>query len=88
MDVIDAIRAHSLESLYACLLQGQDPNHIDDYFCITPLHYAVANEFPEAVALLLAAGANPNIKMFSGETPLMLAQLLDKQQIVQLLQSI
>jgi ankyrin repeat protein len=37
----------------------------------TALMYAAASSHSEPVQLLLAAGANPNHKSFSGDTPLM-----------------
>jgi ankyrin repeat protein len=50
---------------------------------VTPLWAASLNGSLQMVDKLLAAGANPNIRLLSGETPLMAASRAGKPQIVQ-----
>jgi ankyrin repeat protein len=56
---------------------GQDGN--------TPLHYAVMNNNPQIVDILLQATADPFIKNNKGEDPLSLADSTGNEEIVQLL---
>lgn len=42
----------------------------------TPLHWAVEEDYPNLVKLLLKFGANPNVQSKAGETPLSIAQQL------------
>jgi len=86
MDIIDAIRAHNLEALQICLFQGQNPNQTDDAHNITPLHFAVAYHFPEAIEPLLKAGADPTARTIDGNTPVMLASRLQLFNIIKFLQ--
>jgi ankyrin repeat protein len=51
----------------------------------TALIYAVGNNQPTIVTMLLAAGADPNERMKDGLTPLNAAALFDHHDIAQLL---
>jgi len=76
MDLIDAIRSKDLTRIKHLLEAGTDPNYADDDHNITPLHYAVSTNFPEAIPLLFMAGANLQAVTVDGETPLDLAKSL------------
>ena len=52
----------------------------------TPLHYAASRGLDEIAKALLRYGASADIKNQFGETPLDLAKLMDKPEIVRLLQ--
>ncbi|OGT98169.1 MAG: hypothetical protein A2298_02340 [Gammaproteobacteria bacterium RIFOXYB2_FULL_38_6] len=70
MDLIEAIISKDLNRVKYLLEAGTDPNYADDVANITPLHYAVSNNFPEAIPLLIIAGADLYAQTDDGETPL------------------
>jgi ankyrin repeat protein len=86
MDLIEAIRAKNLACVQKLLTKGVCPNEVDDHHRITPLHYAVSVDFPEAVLLLITAGANLLAKTIDGETPLDLAKVLKHNVCLELLE--
>ena len=59
-----------------------DPGGIDRY---TPLHFAVSYSKPEAVKVLLAAGARVNARDGAGSTPLHYAYMADPQIVTALI---
>ena len=61
------------------------PRHVDNWGGRTPLHYAAGAPSPNAVALLLERGANPNIKDNQGRTPLHYAVATDIPSVSALL---
>lgn len=63
---------------------GADPNIIHPVYG-TALHYAVANDNPDAVKYLLSVGANPFIKDGDGDTPYDLAVYYGYDEIAELL---
>jgi hypothetical protein len=52
------------------LERGANPRHVSKSFKTNALHFAVQNDAPEIVDLLLARGANPKQKDIFGQTPL------------------
>lgn len=60
----------------------QKPDHAGGF---TPLHLAILGDDPDAVALLLAHGANAELPTEVGETPLELADRLRRWRIVGML---
>jgi ankyrin repeat protein len=59
-DLIEAAADGNVRALRKALKEGADPNGTTASFADTPLFMAVANDQPEAVQVLLDAGANPN----------------------------
>lgn len=53
----------------------------------TPLHWAVEEDYPNLVSLLLQHGADPDAKSKCGETPISIAQELKFDEIVEMLTS-
>ncbi len=53
--------------------EGIDVNAATDEGSTTALHIAAIEDNPQAIQLLLAAGADPNARMDNGKTPLDLA---------------
>lgn len=51
----------------------------------TPLHWAVEEEHPNLVSLLLKHGADPIAESKCGETPISIAQELEFDDIVEML---
>ena len=54
---------------------------------LTPLHYAVLDNNPPLVSLLLSAGANPNVADNDGQTPLDFAERYGYDAIARLLRN-
>jgi ankyrin repeat protein len=66
-----------------CLKKGIDVNSQDMYYGgFTALHHAVENERPDMIPFLLARGADPMIKDFSGKTAKEWAQSWDYEEMV------
>ena len=85
MCLIDAIVAGDMETLKWYLEKGCNPNMIEDFECITPLHYAAAYNRPEAIPLLLTAGADPHRKSAEGLTAIEVALEVKNHNVVDLL---
>lgn len=86
MDLIDAIIAKNYIKTKELLLNGSNPNIVDDWMSVTPLHYAVLKEAPEFILkLLITAGADITIKTADGHTPLDLAVIFNRQPAFKLL---
>lgn len=68
---VRAAQEDNLEALTA-MIAGMDVNLRDKQSNTTALEHAVRNSNREMVQLLLASGANVNLKNASGETPLMM----------------
>lgn len=66
------------------LLNGGKPNEANRYG-VTPLSLACTNGNAEIVALLLKAGADPQLALPGGESPLMTASRTGKLDVVKLL---
>jgi ankyrin repeat protein len=86
MDLIEAIRTKNLTHVQELLGKGVCPNEADDHHKITPLHYAVSMNSPEAVLLLMTAGANLMAENLDGDTPLDLARTLQHTRCLDLLE--
>lgn len=52
---------------------------------LTPLHWAVEEDYPEIVKLLLQFGADPHAKSIYNDTPLTLAQDYEFHDIIDLM---
>ncbi len=74
-----------LEVLRFLLDKIQNPDAQQDRNGLTPLHYAVLGEQPEAARELLARGCHPNARDKNGITPLHLAVLRERPDLVTLL---
>ncbi|MEK6832593.1 MAG: ankyrin repeat domain-containing protein [Nanoarchaeota archaeon] len=61
------------------ITNGADVNAVHSSNGYTPLHIAASHGHKDAVAMLLLAGANVNIKTYNGETPLDLAVKLNQK---------
>jgi len=68
-----AVRENALAAMTALLDGGADVNRRDRYNRWTPLLHAIHRQHPNAVALLLERGADPNAATPDGVTPLMMA---------------
>ena len=71
-DFARAIRANDLIALQA-LASSPAAANVGDKLKATPLHYAAIYGSPDAVRILLAAGADPKARNASGATPLIYA---------------
>jgi ankyrin repeat protein len=69
MDIFDAIVKRDIGQIQKLLEQNDAQNQIE---CdgITPLHFAVSYDMPEAVLLLLESGGDVNKANADGLTPL------------------
>ncbi|WVQ81445.1 hypothetical protein IAT38_003569 [Cryptococcus sp. DSM 104549] len=81
----EAVIADSTEEVQRLL--GGDKGLIDlrDEFGYTPLHLAADRGYPEMTKLLLKLGANPEIQDEDGQTPLMLADISSRDDIIAIL---
>lgn len=86
MDLIEAIRTKNLVYIQKLLMKGVCPNEVEDHHRISPLHYAVSMNCPEAVLILVTAGANLMAKTIDGDTPLDLAKTLKHDICLDLLE--
>jgi hypothetical protein len=68
----DSILKKDYEKLESLLLKGGSPNKCKDTGT-APLHYAVWNNEPELMEIVLRFKADPNKKVVNGMTPLHLA---------------
>ncbi|MDP6795652.1 MAG: ankyrin repeat domain-containing protein [Verrucomicrobiota bacterium] len=73
---VEAVEAHIAAET------NLDDKHSTGY---APLHYAVMKTWPEVVALLLEAGADPDVTNSQAKTPLDLAISGSKEEIIDLL---
>src|SRR4051812_17404741 len=67
--IFSAIQRRDIDAVKKCLSEGLDPNvaHDDDYIKnLTPLMMAAEVQFGDAVEVLLAAGADPNVRTVKG----------------------
>jgi len=71
-EVSGAIRENDLDQLHH-LVQSSEAANVANSLQVTPLHYAALYGSPEALALLLEAGGNPNASNQSDVTPLVYA---------------
>lgn len=86
MDLIGAIIARKYIKAKELLSSGADPNAVDDWMQITPLHYAVLKKAPKFILeLLITAGADITTKTADGHTPLDLAIIFNHQPAIKLL---
>lgn len=86
MDLIGAILAKNYKKAKELLLNNFNPNAVDDWMNVTPLHYAVLKEAPEFILkLLVTAGANVLAETGDGYTPLDLAIIYNRQNIIKFL---
>ncbi|KAI5816499.1 ankyrin repeat-containing domain protein [Pyronema omphalodes] len=64
-----AVRAGHLSTMIQLLLENGAKAAVEDFYSVTPLHYAASWQ-PESVPLLLDAGAQVNHRDEEGQTPL------------------
>lgn len=57
-ELIDAIQEGNEPAVQKCLLQGINPNEVEDWANVTPLHFAVLYGHRKIVELLLFWGAD------------------------------
>lgn len=86
--LINAIESNNINNIKELIKAGADINAQNERFGLTALSYAIINK-PNAnidiVKLLLASGANTNIKGNFGTTPLLFAVSNCDKEIVELL---
>ena len=84
--LIEAVCRHDVHQARNLLAQGVDPNAVEDWAGITPLHYAVVYQCHAIASLLLKAGARlqPNV---DGDTPDRLAVELEDDLMIALLKN-
>src|SRR5690349_17617033 len=58
-----------IEAVALLLRHGADPNVWDAHHGITPLLTALFGRLQDAALMLLAAGADPNVRSDEGDTP-------------------
>jgi hypothetical protein len=73
MNIFDACSKNDLAALHTLIERGEDVNQWDEIFGETPLHRVSRLRKPEAARLLIAAGADVNVRDEEEETPLHLA---------------
>ena len=77
-----AIQQKKLFRVLRCISLGADPNFLTPKLSKSPLHAAVACNFPVCVDYLIQNGADPNIQDSKGRTPLHYATFHGKVEIL------
>lgn len=72
--------AHTASAASEFLRIAPDLRDSQDFRHATPLHVACVQENAEVAAVLLRAGAQPNVRTYNGETPLGLAVINSKKK--------
>ena len=85
MGLINAIKRNNIKAVVGFLEGGADPSHFEDAAMITPLHYAVVYNVPDAIPILIGAGADLKAKTSEGMTPLDYAKYHKHTDLVDLL---
>ncbi|WP_165913618.1 M48 family metallopeptidase [Serpentinicella alkaliphila] len=80
-----ATQLNDLDMINLFIEYGADPNKIDYYYEETALIIALTNDYVEAIAALLEAGADPNLSDSYGWTPLMSAVSNDNSKNIRIL---
>src|SRR3990167_11298087 len=84
-ELLDAVIGNHVHMVKHLLEQGADPNYFEDEAQIQPLHFAALYNSPDVIPLLIMAGANIQAKTEYDDTPLMIAERHDHQEVVQAL---
>lgn len=66
-------------AMEALLKKGYDPNETISWVGLTAMQYAAAMDHGEAIDVLLKYGADPHLIIESGETPLHIISIYNKQ---------
>jgi ankyrin repeat protein len=85
-DLISAVMANDTLKVQQLLLNGIDPNGVEDSAMVTPLHFAAQYGSYESALILIEAGALIDARTSDGITPLEIAKLHSKFDIVALLE--
>ena len=87
VDIWEAAKEGNIESVKQYLDAGGDVDaKNDDWDGMTPLHYAVQLDHKEVAELLIAKGADVNVKEYLlGYTPLHLATIYGEKEAIELL---
>lgn len=83
-DVIESVMQNDYKGLITCLASGISPNCYEDGDKLSPLHFAVSYESFTCAQILIAFGADLSAEDGDGDTPIMLAQQLDNEQMLEL----
>ncbi len=81
-ELLDAVIGNHLHSVKCLLEQGADPNYFEDEAQIRPLHFAALYNSPDVIPLLIIAGADTLATTEYEDTPLMIAQRHDHQDVI------
>jgi len=76
------LQENNIARVKECLLEGKDPNKTFPHYKDTPLHIACQNGYTKLVHVLIASGADINIKNKDGDTPLMTAIIYARPRTV------
>lgn len=84
MRIIIATLSNNLTQLTWLLINGADPNEVEDDARVTPLHYAACYGHYDAAILLLTAGAKIKKDRIFRENPIQVAFAHNQHQLVEL----
>ena len=84
-ELLDAVIGNHFHTVKRLLENGADPNYFEDEAHIRPLHFAALYNSPDVVPLLVMAGADLHATTEYEDTPLMIAQRHDHQEVVDIL---
>jgi len=85
MNLVNAVIKNDVEQLTKLLVDGADPNLVEDKAKVTLLHYAAQNDSLEVARKLVKAGARWDSITEDGYTPLDIARLVNCSRMVEFL---
>ncbi len=84
MDLIEAVKKNKPVVTRRLLEKGANPNMVEDWGKVTPLHFAVVYNSKKVIPVLLSAGADLKAKDFDGLTPRDCAISIGNEEIASL----
>lgn len=86
--LLDAVINNDVSAVKHFLETGANPNYYEDCAKIRPIHFAALYNAPEAMTLLIMAGANIHATTETNDTALNIAQRYKHKKIVHTLMKI
>ncbi len=85
MKLIEAVCNNDKASVMRIIAKGINPNLTEDDDGVTALHHAVQRNLMDIVQILLLAGADPAAETCEGLTPLEVARMNQRDDMIKLL---